>query len=170
MISLKDWWVAPKNKRLSTKFIFFSCPPKIVNFFLQLKETRFEFSGIIYIIKEKHQSKEPSKYIHFKQNLSTSYWTTDWRRGLQSSLFWVEILSKYHSLHPFLNCFSIPFYNVLKYDLWKVRHIRIYKVCRICTRNLYITKSWSVAFNAATLTFRYINCHVILFLLFFYKI
>ena len=94
--------------------------------------------GKIYIIKEKHQSKEPSKYIHFKQNLSSSYWKKDGGRGLQSSLFRrVEILSKYHSLHPFLNWFSIPFYNVLKYDLWKVRYIRIYKVHRICTRNFF---------------------------------
>ena len=32
------------------------------------------------------------------------------------------------------------------------------------TSNLYITKSWSVAFNAAAaLTLPYINCHVILF-------
>ena len=35
--------------------------------------------------------------------------------------------------------------------------------------NLYITKSWSVAFNAATITLRHINCHVILFFFSFLK-
>ena len=34
---------------------------------------------------------------------------------------------------------------------------------------LYITKSWSVAFNVAALTLRYISCHVILFFLSFLK-
>ena len=33
--------------------------------------------------------------------------------------------------------------------------------------NLYITKSWNVAFNAATLTLHHISCHVILFFSFF---
>ena len=33
---------------------------------------------------------------------------------------------------------------------------------------LYITKSWSVAFNAAVLTLRHISCHVILFYLFYF--
>ena len=43
------------------------------------------------------------------------------------------------------------------------------KYCLKMQANLYITKSWSVAFNTAALTLRHISCHIILFFFSFLK-